>query len=104
VAAVPDRSGSTYQQLLEEAQELGRLDGRFAAAFELPGSGTSDRCLGRSPAEFARLLWNGCPGEPPAGLEQNAPLWYAAGFADGLAVRRREQRVAALTRVRRIVV
>ena len=99
-----ERRAPTYQQLLDEAHELGRLDGRFAAAFELPGAEISDSCLGRSPAEFARLLWNGRPGGPPAGLERNAPLWYATGFAEGLAARRLENRVAALTRVRRIVV
>jgi hypothetical protein len=97
-------STPTYRQLLEEAQELGRLDGRFAGAFELPGVQVGDRCLGRSPAEFARLLWEGRPGEPPAGLEQNAPHWYAAGFADGLAARRAEERRAALLRTRRLVV
>ena len=99
-----DRSASTYRMLLEEAAELGRLDGRFAAAFETPGGTLSHHCLGRPPAEFARLLWAGRPGEPPAGLEQNAPHWYATGFADGLAAGRAEQRIAGLTRVRRIVV
>jgi hypothetical protein len=99
-----DRSAPPYQQLLEEAQELGRLDGRFAAAFELPGTPVSDRCLGRSPADFARLLWEGHPGTPPVGLEQNAPHWYATGFAEGLAAGRRQQTLAALTSVRRIVV
>jgi hypothetical protein len=82
-----DSSAPTYQQLLEEAQELGRVDGRFAAAFEQPGSeGTfGERCLGRTPAGFAELLWEGRPGTPPSGLEVNAPLWYATGFAEGLA-------------------
>jgi len=79
--------GATYQQLLDEALELGRLDGRFAAAFEPAGrvAAGSDRCLGRSPAAFARLLWEGRPGLPPTGLEVNAPLWYATGFREGLA-------------------
>jgi hypothetical protein len=88
-----------YRQLLEEARETGRLDGRFAAAFEAPGGELGPRCLGRSPAEFARLLWEGRPGEPPAGLEQNAPHWYANGFAEGLA----EQFVADRTRPHRVV-
>jgi hypothetical protein len=81
-----DFSPPTYGQMLEEARELGRADGRFAAAFESPGkhSGRPDRCLGRTPAEFARLLWEGRPGNPPIGLEVNAPLWYATGFAEGL--------------------
>jgi hypothetical protein len=86
VTVVADSSSPTYRQLLEEALELGRADGRFAAAFETSGSEAEAgrRCLGRTPEEFARLLWNG-PGEPPSGLELNAPLWYATGFAEGLA-------------------
>jgi hypothetical protein len=89
----------TYRQLLAEAFEIGRLDGRFAAAFEAPGEELSERCLGRTPEAFARLLWDGRPGDPPAGLEQNAPHWYASGFADGLA----EQFVADRTRRSRVV-
>jgi hypothetical protein len=86
VTVVADSSSPTYRQLLEEALELGRADGRFAAAFETSGSEAEAgrRCLGRTPEEFARLLWNG-PGEPPSGLELNAPLWYTIGFAEGLA-------------------
>ena len=38
--------------------------------------------------EFARLWWADGPGDPPNGLEMNAPLWYAAGFAEGLAAER----------------
>ena len=74
----------SYRQLLTEALEIGRADGRFAAAFESSAVGLGDRCLGRSPAEFARMLWGDRPGLP-AGLEQNAQLWYAAGYAEGLA-------------------
>jgi hypothetical protein len=83
---VADSTSPMYRQLLEEALELGRADGRFAAAFETSGgeAEAGRRCLGRTPEEFARLLWNG-PGEPPSGLELNAPLWYATGFAEGLA-------------------
>jgi hypothetical protein len=86
VAAMADPSAPTYRQLLEEAREIGRADGRFAAAFEPSGAGADrhPRCLGRTPAEFARLLWEGRPGTPPVGLEVNAPLWYATGFAEGL--------------------
>jgi len=82
-----DISAPTYRQLLAEAQEIGRADGRFAAAFEGPDAmpATGARCLGRSPAEFARLLWGDVRGPAPAGLEVNAPLWYAAGYAEGLA-------------------
>ena len=82
----------TYQHLLDEALELGRLDGRFAAAFEPAGRTPSDRCLGRSPQAFARLLWEGRPGTPPRGLELNAPLWYATGFREGLAAGTRSAR------------
>jgi len=82
---VADSGTTTYLQLLAEALELGRLDGRFAAAFETAGSVAGDRCLGRDPAAFARLLWEGRPGAPPSGLEVNAPLWYATGFREGLA-------------------
>jgi len=80
-------SAPTYRQLLEIAQELGRSDGLFAAAFAGSGGGTGDgaRCLGRTPDQFAVLLW-GRPEPPPAGLEVNAPLWYAAGYAEGRAV------------------
>ena len=76
----------TYAQLLEEALELGRADGAFAAALQIPRTTapTGERCLGRTPADFARLLWDGRPGDPPTGLEVNAPLWYATGFAEGL--------------------
>lgn len=100
-----DRSTSTYQLLLEEAFELGRLDGRFAAAFEPLGNTRepSGRCLGRTPAEFARLLWEHRPGNPPAGLEASAPHWYALGFTQGLTTRRAELRCAAdRARTRRV--
>src|SRR4051812_23531197 len=67
----PLTSMTRYAQLLEEAWELGRADGRFAAAFETPGTAplTGERSLGRTPAEFARLLWEHRPGAPPSGLE-----------------------------------
>lgn len=94
-----DTGATTYQQLLEEALELGRLDGRFAAAFEPAIAVSGNRCLGRSPEDFARLLWEGRPGPPPAGLEVNGPLWYATGFCEGLAagaeaIRRRTRRLS----------
>ena len=79
-------SGTSYQHLLHEALELGRVDGRFAAAFEpAPPAPRGNRCLGRTPEAFARLLWEGRPGSPPVGLELNAPHWYATGFDQGLA-------------------
>ena len=100
-----ERSIPTYRQLLEEALEIGRLDGRFAADFEptCTAADVSGRCLGRTPAEFAGLLWDHRPGSPPAGLEVNAPSWYAVGFRDGLAIRRAELRGAAdRARTRRV--
>jgi hypothetical protein len=90
-----DSSAPAYRRLLEEARELGRADGRFAAAFEPPVTSYegSPRSLGRTPAEFARLLWEDRPGTPPAGLEVNAPLWYATGFTEGLAAGAARRRV-----------
>lgn len=82
-----DGTANAYTAVLTEALEIGRADGRFAAAFEAAGQAepSGDRCLGRSPGEFARLLWEGRPGTPPAAVELNAPLWYATGFREGLA-------------------
>jgi hypothetical protein len=104
MTAMPERRAPTYLQLLEEACELGRLDGRFAAAFELPGGVIgAHRCLGRTPEEFARLLWDGRPGDPPTGLEVNGPLWYATGFVEGLAAGAAQRRgTAASLRLRRV--
>jgi hypothetical protein len=98
-----DDSLPTYGRLLEEALELGRIAGRFAAAFEPPAAGIGDSCVGRAPEAVAQFLWGGRPGEPPSGLEVNAPLWYAAGFAEGLvsgAARQRES--ASPQRFRRV--
>ena len=96
-------SAASYRHLLEEALELGRADGRFAAAFESTTPGPRGGCcLGRTPEEFARLLWEGRPGTPPAGLEQNAPHWYAAGFDRGLAEGASRRVVGTLT-LRRVV-
>jgi hypothetical protein len=96
---VADSGTTTYLQLLEEARELGRLDGRFAAAFEPAGAVAGDRCLGRSPAAFARLLWEDRPGDPPSGLELNAPLWYATGFREALVAGAEAGRGLSLRRV-----
>ena len=101
---MPEWTAPTYRELLEEALELGRADGAFAAAFESPSAATApgERCLGRTPDEFARLLWEDQPGEPPVGLELNAPLWYAAGFAEGLPERPAQLRAAEWARIRRV--
>jgi hypothetical protein len=77
-----------YQNLLHTAYVRGRDDGVFAARFE-PGecmAPVGPVCQGRTPADFARALWSHRPGEPPGGLELNAPHWYARGFADGVAL------------------
>ena len=97
-------SAPTYRQLLEEAWELGRIDGLLAAALEQPAgsAGGDPRCLGHPPAEFAVLLWEGRPGIPPSGLELNAPHWYAAGFADGLRTSAAQPGVADRVRTRRV--
>ena len=49
-----DSSAPTYRHLLEKAQEIGRADGRFAAAFEPPGSDAErgPRSFGRTPAQL----------------------------------------------------
>jgi hypothetical protein len=79
-----------YWALLRTAHTLGRSDGHAAAGFEAHGPVDlpSTYCRGRDPAAFARLLWGHRPGAPPGGLEVNAPLWYARGFAEGLAAER----------------
>lgn len=93
------RSTTAYGALLHEAHELGLADGRFAVDFEPAGGQVESRgrCLGRTPEQFARLLWEDRPGEPPAGLVANAPLWYATGFQRALAEHRaRRTAVVAL--------
>jgi len=81
-----------YPDLLEAAYSLGRADGVFAARIEVGEPDPSSRvCQGRDPEQFARWLWGEQPGPPPSGLELNAPLWYARGFATGLADERRRE-------------
>jgi hypothetical protein len=84
-----------YGDLLEAAWSLGRADGLFAASFE-PDDGSAacaPVCQGRTSDEFAAELWGEQAGPPPSGLALNAPLWYADGFAAGLAGER--ARIAA---------
>jgi hypothetical protein len=80
-----------YGDLLQAAWSLGRADGLFAASFEPDDAPPPPAtvCQGRSPEEFAAELWADQPGPPPSGLALNAPLWYADGFAIGLADERR---------------
>src|SRR5690242_6840245 len=78
---------AAYRQALQLAYDLGRTDGRTAAALglvEVPDP-TGAVCRGRDAAAFARLLWGAGPGPVPSGLEVNAPFWYAAGMADELS-------------------
>jgi hypothetical protein len=88
---VCDQPELPYPRLLAVAYELGRADGHLARDLRADGdrgrndARPSDRCRGRAPREFAALLWADRPSPPPAGLEVNAPPWYAAGFRDGLA-------------------
>jgi hypothetical protein len=79
-----------YLHLLEVAHALGHADGGLAASIEPAGpvGPQPTSCRGRDPEEFARLLWADRPGAPPSGLRLNAPLWYADGFAEGLAAER----------------
>jgi hypothetical protein len=80
-----------YGDLLQAAWSLGRADGLFAAEFE-PDDAPAPSCpvcQGRTPEGFADWLWGDQPGCPPSGLTINAPLWYASGFAEGLADERR---------------
>ncbi len=80
-----------YLHLLQLAHSLGHADGGLAAGMEPaePVGPRSTSCRGRDPEEFALLLWGDRPGAPPSGLRLNAPLWYAHGFAEGLAAERR---------------
>jgi hypothetical protein len=77
----------SYLDLLRTAYNLGRVDGLPAADFEpLDGAGPSSACCrGRDPAVFARQLWDVPGARPPAGLEINAPHWYARGFEEALS-------------------
>jgi hypothetical protein len=80
-----------YGELLQAAWSLGRADGLFAARMEPDHTPAPypPVCQGRAPDEFAAELWRDQPGPPPSGLVLNAPLWYADGFAIGLADERR---------------
>ena len=75
------------RDVLRAAYALGRVDGLLAADFEpLESAGPSTACCrGRDPADFARHLWDVPGGDAPAGLEVNAPHWYACGFEEALA-------------------
>ncbi len=79
----------SYRTLLDAAFALGRADGTFAARWEPSETSFGTTSRGRSPEAFARYLWGDQPGAPPSGLELNAPLWYASGYAEGLAAERR---------------
>lgn len=75
-----------YSAVLEDAYRLGHADGRLAAAVDdAPPDPQSPTCRGRTAAEFALHLWVDLPGDPPAGVEVNARLWYLTGLTDGMA-------------------
>lgn len=75
-----------YVAVLEAAYRLGHADGRLAAAVDdgLPDP-LSPVCRGRTAAEFAAHLWSDLPGEPPAGVEVNARMWYLTGLTDAMS-------------------
>ena len=77
-------AAAAYRQALQLAYDLGRTDGRLAAALGIaePPDPTGPVCRGRDAAAFASSLWGAGPGPVPSGLEVNAPFWYAAGMAD----------------------
>ena len=92
------RPTPSYLDLLRAAYALGRVDGLLAADFEpLEGTGPSIACCrGRDPADLARHLWD-VPGQGvPAGLEINAPHWYARGFEEALSEVRADHGAARL--------
>src|SRR4051812_49188390 len=79
-------TGRRYEGLLQVAYSRGWTDGCFAAPFE-PADRTdlaAPASRGRSSADFALSLWGHQAGQPPAGLDLSAPLWYAQGFGDAL--------------------
>jgi hypothetical protein len=87
VSTTPSLPTPSYSDLLHTAYALGRVDGLLAADFEPQDSTcpSTSCCRGRDPADFARHLWVLPNGEPPAGLEGNAPHWYARGFEEALS-------------------
>lgn len=81
----PARRNARYGDLLQVAEALGRVDGALATAFESADPfRAASTCRGRTPSDFALLLWGDRPGAPPAGLIVNGPLWYDAGFQRAL--------------------
>ena len=80
--------GTRYGDLLQAAYSRGWTDGCFAAPLEPTDRVDSPEptSQGLDTTDFARSLWGCQAGEPPAGLDLNAPLWYARGFADALTV------------------
>jgi hypothetical protein len=80
-----------YRDLLEAARLLGYSDGCWAVRVQLADlpDVPPPSCRGRSPEEFAQLLWGRRPGDPPSGLELNAPLWYGDGYVAALTEEQR---------------
>ena len=86
-----------YRRALEAARALGRADGRREADLlgDLPAdpgpAAVAPWCRGLDPERFAALVWGTTDGPSPAGVVLNAPLWYALGFREALAVARSRQ-------------
>jgi hypothetical protein len=83
----------SYLELLRTAYAWGHVDGLLAADVEPLGGDrlSSACCRGRDPAAFARHLWPVPGTRPPAGLEVNAPQWYARGFEEALSAARADR-------------
>jgi hypothetical protein len=82
-----DESQTPYGRALLTAFEMGRADGLIAASLGIEvrtGHLRAERWRGRSPEAFAHYLWAGRADPAPSALEVNAPLWYAAGYREGL--------------------
>jgi hypothetical protein len=101
-------SPPSYRCALETARALGRADGRVEAELTVdpavdPGPAAVDPgpaaagpwCRGLDPERFAALVWGAAAGAAPAGVVLNAPLWYAQGFREALALARSDRHPAA---------
>jgi hypothetical protein len=91
-----------YLRALETAHALGRADGLLAVDLEPveEPAAMGSCCHGLEPEALAASVWGAGAGTPPAGVQLNAPLWYAAGFREAVASARaaRGPRAACDTR------
>jgi hypothetical protein len=88
-----------YLRALETAHALGRADGLLAVQLELEDgpAAMSSRCHGLDPEDFAGRIWGAGAGTPPTGVLLNAPLWYAHGFREAVAIARARHGCGATT-------